>query len=414
MRVLVVGSGGREHALVWKLAQEAEVFALPGNPGIAEICDCIPGRIDDFESVAAAARSCAVDFVLFGPEGPLVTGLADALRDSGIAVFGPGAAGARLEGSKAFSKAMMARAGVPTAAFASFTEPQAAKAFAASLDDRGRRVVVKASGNALGKGVTVCESLAEAHEAIDSMLVEREFGEAGSEIVVEERLDGFEFSLLTICSGTSFLSLPIAKDHKRALDGDRGPNTGGMGTVSPALNVDADLVEATEQSVVLPMLRELANDGVDYRGILFSGLMVDEGKPYCLEYNVRFGDPETQSVVRRLGIGFAESLESVASGGPALPIPVRKDAAATVVIASGGYPGAYEVGREISIGPLPPDVVAFHAGTKVVDGRLVTAGGRVLAISAVGPSVEHARSMAYSGVGQIHFEGMRYRADIGA
>lgn len=414
MRILVIGSGGREHALVWKLSQEATVFAAPGNPGIAECCECLQVDPVDAVSIKAAARACDADWVLIGPEDPLVAGVADALRNDGIATLGPGANGARLEASKAYSKALMARAGVPTARFGAFTEAGDARYFARSLADAGSKVVVKASGNALGKGVTVCDSILEADNAIEALLVDRQFGDAGAELVIEERLLGFEFSLLTLCNGVEFQSLPVAQDHKRALEGNCGPNTGGMGTVSPVAGVGRSLVEETETRVVAPILEALREDGIDYRGILFSGLMVSEGTPYCLEYNVRFGDPETQSIVRRIGSGFAQALHDVALGRPPHAIEVLDNAAVTVVAASGGYPGEYRKGLPISIDLLPAGVVAFHAGTATAEGRLVSNGGRVLALSACAATVEEARALAYDGIGRVSFEGMHYRRDIAA
>jgi phosphoribosylamine--glycine ligase len=415
MRILVVGSGGREHALAWKLAQEAEVYAAPGNPGIATDVECIPVSVSDFEGLLKACRSRLIDLVVVGPEDPLVAGLADFLRSNGFSVFGPGKAGAQLEGSKAFSKECMTRAGVPTAAFATFTEPEAAKAYAAKLVDEGRLPVVKASGNAVGKGVFVCNSTHEASDSIDALMTDRQFGEAGATVVVEERLMGFEFSLLTICSGKEFWSLPVAQDYKRALDGDRGPNTGGMGSVSPVEAVSADLVAEAERSAVEPILELLATDGVPYRGTLFTGFMVQNGTPYCLEYNVRFGDPETQTIMRRLGKGLAECLRSAATGHTPIPVPILEMAAVTIVLASGGYPGTFEKGYPIEIPrSLPAEVKLFHAGTSMKDGQLVTSGGRVLGVSATGDSLSDAAAMAYSACEAIGFQGKFFRKDIAA
>ncbi len=408
MKVFVVGSGGREHALAWKLSQESEVFACPGNPGIAQVAECVDG---DPVAVAQAIRP---DLIVIGPENPLIEGLADNLRALGFAVFGPGARGAQLEASKAFSKDLMAKAGVPTAAFGTFSDAAQAIEFARARYDAGYQVAVKASGAALGKGVVVCETFEEASEAIEMMMVDREFGDAGATVVIEDRLVGREFSLLTLCSGTSFLSLPIAQDYKRALDGDRGPNTGGMGTYSPCGWVSDELVRQSEAEIVAPLLSQLANDGIDYRGVLFSGVMVQDGVPYCLEYNVRFGDPETQTVMRRLGSGFLSALMAVAEGRAVPQVEVLDNAAVTVVMASGGYPGQYEKGRPISIPDgLSESVVVFHAGTLMRDGKLVTSGGRVLGVSEVGKTVDEARAKAYSAVSQIQFEGAFARRDVG-
>ncbi|HWA83295.1 MAG TPA: phosphoribosylamine--glycine ligase [Fimbriimonadaceae bacterium] len=409
MRILVVGSGGREHALAWKLSREAEVLCAPGNPGIAEQVHCFETPASDFQAIGDLAASQTVDLVVVGPEAPLIGGLADALRSRGISVFGPGLEGARLEGSKAFSKRLMEEAGVPTAGSAVFEDPVLAHEYVRS---RSGRVVVKASGAALGKGVIVTDSEEEAHGAIDAMLLDREFGEAGATIIVEDRLEGREFSLLTLCSDAGFYSLPVAQDFKRALDNDRGPNTGGMGSFSPASWISPGLIEEAEDRVVRPILQALRNRATSYRGVLFSGLMMHEGRLNCLEFNVRFGDPETQSVVRRLGMGLAGALKACADGHPIPPPSVEENAAVTVVAASGGYPGDYEKGKEISIGEMPDGVQVFHAGTALRDGRLVTVGGRVLAVSAAAQSVEAARRLAYEGIARIGFEGMRFRADI--
>ncbi len=412
-RILIVGAGGREHALAWKLSQEAEVIGTPGNPGIAQVAECWQIDPSHHAELAQACLRSSIDLVVIGPEDPLIAGLADALRTHGIAVFGPGADAAQLEGSKAFSKQLMAEAGVPTAAFGVFEDPTAASEFARSRFDLGFGVAVKASGAALGKGVVVCGNVDEADDAIAMMLVDGELGEAGSTIVVEDRLNGFEFSLLTLVSGQDILSLPVAQDHKRALNGDRGPNTGGMGTFSPVPHVNHALVQQTEETVVRPILRGLADRQIEYRGMLFSGLMVQDGVPYCLEYNVRFGDPETQSVVRRLGSGFADALRACARGERIPRVEVVPGAAVTIVMASKGYPGRFERGIPIRIGELPPDVVAFHAGTKTQNGDLVTNGGRVLGISAVGANLEEAARRAYLGVDAIECDGLRWRTDIG-
>jgi phosphoribosylamine--glycine ligase len=409
MRFLVLGSGGREHALAWKLAQEAQVVVAPGNPGAAEDAETQPVALGDVAAIVALAQRVSPDVVVVGPEDPLIAGVADALRESGFDTVGPGRQGARLEASKAWAKEAMARAGVPTAASRSFRQFAAAAAYARSRFHEGQGVAIKASGAALGKGVVVCTDLEAAMEALERMLVHRELGEAGDEVVVEDRLIGQEFSLLTLVSDGRYLSLPVAQDHKRLLDGDEGPNTGGMGTFSPVDWVSEELVQATEDQVVAPILATVP----DYRGVLFSGLMVVDGRPKCLEYNVRFGDPETQSVVRRLGAGFTEALAAVAQGAPIPPIEVLDNAAVTVVLASAGYPGPYSKGTPITVGPLPEGVKLFHAGTALQDGRLVTAGGRVLGVSATGPIVREAAGKAYGAMESVRFDGRHYRTDIG-
>lgn len=419
MKILIVGGGGREHALAWKLSQEADVIAAPGNPGIAECARCFGVPTTDHAGLIELAKAESVDLIVVGPEDPLVAGLADAMRDAGLTVFGPGKEGARLEGSKAFSKQLMKDAGIPTAGFGIFTDPLEAHAF---VDQSRGKLVVKASGVALGKGVIVTDSGEEAHEAIDDILVEGAFGEAGRTIVIEERVAGKEFSLLTLCSDTGFYSLPVAQDYKRALDGDRGPNTGGMGSFSPVPWIPDALVRETEARVVEPILATLASRGTSYRGVLFSGLMVEDGRLNCLEFNVRFGDPEIQSIVMRLGKGFADALHACAIGAPIPPVEVLDNAAVTVVVASGGYPNQYEKGKPITIDSAamsltslvssPAVVHAFHAGTAMKDGALVTSGGRVAAISASSASLSTARDLAYDLVKDVDFEGKYFRKDI--
>jgi phosphoribosylamine--glycine ligase len=414
MRILVVGSGAREHALAWKLAQEAEVLVTPGNPGIAEDCECLNIGAQDFGGLAAICRTRDIDLVVVGPEDPLIAGLADHLRGAGIAVYGPLADGAQLEGSKAFSKAVMRDAGVPTAQFESFTDPSAAKAFARERFDAGRGVAVKASGNALGKGVIVCGAYEEADAAIEKMMVAKEFGEAGQTVVIEDRLEGPEFSLITLVADDNFVSLPVAQDYKRVFDGDQGPNTGGMGSHTPVEWLDTNFVADVEQRVVAAVLSELRSRGISYRGTLFSGLMMDAGVAHCLEYNVRFGDPETESLMLRIGSGFADALYQAATGAVVVAPEVKANAVVSVVVASGGYPGGYKKGLPITIGPLPAGVKLFHAGTALKDGQLVTNGGRVICVSAEAPTMAEARTLAYEGARAVQFEGAFYRGDIAA
>ncbi len=412
MRVLVVGSGGREHALAWKLAKEAEVFCAPGNPGIAADCECIQVSQKDADGLIELCRRKEIDLVVIGPEDPLIQGLADRLRDAGRLVFGPGARGAQIEGSKSYSKALMAAAGVPTARFASFTDPKAAVDFARELAGVGGGVVVKASGNALGKGVFVCEDAAEAEQAIEKMMLDRAFGDAGAAVVVEERLVGPEFSLLTLCSDQSLHSLPVARDYKRAHTGDKGPNTGGMGSVSPVEWVGDSLTREAEERVARPILSALAQQGISYRGVLFSGLLVQNGVPYCLEYNARLGDPETQSLMMRIGSGFADALMACAKGESVPNVEVLPNAAVTVVVASRGYPGEYPKGLPIDLGTVPEGVKIFHAGTAMSAGKLITSGGRVLAATAEAPELASARAKAYEAARSVRIEGSYFRDDI--
>lgn len=410
----MLGSGGREHALAWRLRDSAEVIWAPGNPGAAAHgiatlpCDMsVPSMLD-------VARQTQPDLVLIGPENPLIAGAADALREAGFHVLGPGAAGAKLEASKAWSKHMMEAAGVPTAASLVTSDPFAALAFARSRDEFGLHVVIKASGAAMGKGVIVTNDLNEAAEAIEMVMVEREFGDAGETVVIEDRLEGFEFSLLTLVNETGYRSLPAAQDYKRALDGGRGPNTGGMGTYSPVTAVTPEIVQRTEELVVAPLLDELARQGISYRGVLFSGLMMHGESIKCLEYNVRFGDPETQSVMRRCDSSLLPALLATARGATIPEVGVSAEAAVTVVLAAAGYPGEVERGLPIALPPeLHERVVVFHAGTAQRDGQLVSAGGRVLNVSATGADVASAREVAYAAIDQMQIPGLVWRSDIG-
>lgn len=411
MRILVIGSGGREHALAWKLSQEAEVICAPGNAGIAEDVECVDIPVHDFAGIVKLAKSREVDLAIVGPEDPLIAGLADALRDQEIPTFGPGRVAAQLEGSKAFAKAQMLRAGVPTASYQTFIDAEAAKEHCRKMFGENRQVALKASGLALGKGVIVCDTLAQAIEGVETL---KALGEAGRTLVIEERLIGREFSLLTIVSDQGVQSLPVAQDYKRINDGDQGPNTGGMGSYSPVAWLSDDVVRQAEAEVAMPVLQALKDDKIDYRGVLYSGLMVTEDGPKCIEYNVRFGDPEIQTVVLRLGKGFADALLAAAKGQALPSIEVKDNCAITIAIASGGYPGEYKKGIPMSIGTTDEAIKVFHAGTVQRDGQLVSNGGRVLGVSAAAQTGEEARRLAYEAISQISFPGMHYRTDIGA
>lgn len=413
MRVLIVGGGGREHALAWKLAQEAEIFAMPGNPGIGQVATLLPGS--SAAEIAAACEFYGINLVVVGPEDPLVDGLGDYLRDCGVAVYGPNRRAAQLEASKAFSKEIMSQAGILTAGFKTFQHAMEAEQYVRERYADGHSVAVKASGNALGKGVVVSDDVSEAVEAVHAMMVRKEFGDAGTTVVIEDRLRGREFSLLSIVGAENFVSLPVSQDHKRAFDGDEGPNTGGMGTYSPCAWVTEAMVAEAERLIVHPLLLELKRQGIPYRGTLFTGVMVDHDRPYCLEFNVRFGDPETQTVMRRLGAGFLNALQQAATGGIVDPIEVLPHAAVTVVLASGGYPGKYPKGLPITVGPLANGVELFHAGTALnTEGQLITNGGRVFGVSAIGGTVAEARQAAYAATKQVSFDGAFSRSDIAA
>lgn len=390
------------------------MFAAPGNPGISQVAECFPVRAHDFAGLADLARRVAADLVVFGPEDPLIQGGADRLREAGISALGPGQVGAKLEGSKAFAKELMRRAGVPTAEYRSFSELGPCLEYIRMRFDAGVQVAVKASGPALGKGVVVCASRLEAEEAARAMLVGGRFGEAGRTVVVEDRLVGREFSLIALCSAREAITLPIVQDYKRAETGDLGPNTGGMGSYSPLEWVTDSLRAETEQRVVAPILNAVADEGTPYQGFLFAGIMVVEGKPYCLEFNVRLGDPETETLVMRIGDGLSRSMRAAAGGKPLSPIEHLPNHALTVIVASEGYPDRPQTGRPLEIGPVPEGVTVFHCGTQVGEGGgLVASGGRVLAITARADSREAARERAYLGVRAVRLQGMRYRTDIG-
>ena len=425
MKVLVIGSGGREHALVWKLAQSERLERLhvaPGSAAMEALAVCHPGvKANDLAAIVALARAEAIDLVVVGPEDPLTAGLADRLREAGIATFGPSAAAAQLEGSKAFAKAFMARHAIPTAGHAAFDDPAAAHAH---VDALARPCVVKADGLAAGKGVAMCPTVAEAHAAIDEMMSEKRFGDAGDRVVIEEWLEGEEVSYYAITDGTRIVTLAAAQDHKRALDGDLGENTGGMGAYSPAPVVTEAVEKKILERVVHPAIRAMADEGRLYQGVLFVGLMIDAvGDPFVIEFNVRFGDPETQPLMLRMKSDLLPLLAAAARGELAEASSVEwGEAAVCVVLASGGYPRTYETGKRISglddLGPdaRSGDLVVFHAGTRRTaqgDG-FETAGGRVLGITARGDSVAEACDRAYRAASKIAFAGCHFRRDIAA
>ena len=425
MKILVVGSGGREHAITWRLAQDAaghELFCAPGNAGTAACATNLAIGAEDIAGIVAWAEANRPDLVVVGPEAPLVKGLVDALQAVGITAFGPVAAGARMEGSKRFAKEIMDAAGVPTGKAETFTDAAAAKA---ALPSYGLPVVIKADGLAAGKGVVVAETAAQAEAAIDDMLVGNKFGAAGAEVLIEEFLHGEECSILALVDGNDAVLLPSSQDHKRVFDGDKGPNTGGMGAYSPAPVVTADKLPLIKEKIIMPVVRELARRGIVYRGILYAGLMVNDEHAHphgplaksgstvnVVEFNARFGDPETEAVLPRLGGDFATALLHAATGCLKPGDVVVKDAcAATVIMASGGYPGSYEKGKVITGLENTPALV-FHCGTKMEDGRVVTAGGRVLSVTGLGANLREAVDNAYAGVDRIAFDGAFRRTDI--
>jgi phosphoribosylamine---glycine ligase len=417
MKILVIGGGGREHALVWRLvASGHEVVAAPGNPGIAKLARCVDIATTDLAGLVELAVDEAVALAVVGPEAPLVAGLADLLRAGGIATFGPSAAGAQLEGSKAFSKQFFARHAIPTAPFELATT--IAEADSAIVKLGGGPCVVKADGLAAGKGVVVAATADEARAAAREMLGGR-FGDAGNTLVLEKQIAGREVSVLAITDGKRLEVLPAVEDHKTIFDGDRGPNTGGMGTVSPAWTSDAVLARVRRE-ILEPTVAGLAADGIDYRGVLYAGVMVDaQGSPWLLEYNCRFGDPETQPIMARAQ-GDLGAVLLAAAMGELQPGVLAWDArvAICVVVAAAGYPGGVHDGEPITVPglgrPAPDGAVVFHAGTALRGGHLVTAGGRVVGVTALGISVEQARERAYAVVDAIELSGKQARRDIGA
>lgn len=418
LNVLIVGSGGREHALGWALERSdsvARVHAAPGNPGLSRVGMTWPVRADDADGIAALVQEQDYDLVVIGPEAPLAAGLADRLRAAGHTVFGPGADAARLESSKAYAKEFMARHDIPTADYHIVRSPGEAEKV---LARRSRRWVIKASGLAAGKGVILADSEAEVRDALRVCFEERRFGEAGTTVVMEDWLEGPEVSVFAVTDGTTAHLLPVSQDHKRAFDGDEGPNTGGMGAYTPAAGWSPALAEALRDGIVEPTLAGLRRDGLDYRGLLYFGLMLTPHGPRLLEYNVRFGDPETQAVLPVWGGDLGALLLAAARGelaGHRLT-PARHAAGACVVAAAPGYPASADTGAAITgiVDAERHGVTVFHAGTRLDDdGTLRTSGGRVLAVSAVAEDLRTAIARAYRGIESIGFEGMWYRTDIG-
>ena len=418
MRILVVGGGGREHALCWAIAASPlcdQLYCAPGNAGIAREATCVPIGAEDLDALLAFAREEAIDVVVVGPEAPLVLGLADRLAEAGIKVFGPSAAAAALEGSKAFMKDLCAKYGIPTAAYRRFTDAAAAKAY---LRERGAPIVVKADGLAAGKGVTVAATLAEAERAVDAALVAGAFGRAGAEVVIEERLEGEEASVFALVDGKTVLPLASAQDHKQVGDGDTGPNTGGMGAYSPAPIMTEAMAGRVMDEILRPTVRAMREEGRPYKGVLYGGLMITAEGPKLLEYNVRFGDPECQVLMARLKSDLLPALIATSDGVlGSFDLRWHEEAALVVVLAAKGYPGAYEKGsviRGVEAAERDDKVVVFHAGTKRgEDGALLANGGRVLGVTALGATVAEAQRRAYAAVDRIDWPEGFCRRDIG-
>lgn len=418
MNLLIIGSGGREHALAWKLKQSpsvTKIFCAPGNAGTAEIGENVAIPAGDIPGLVEFAKSRGIGLTVVGPDDSLALGIADAFAAAGLKIFGPLAGAARLESSKAFAKDFMRRHGIPTADYREFTSSTDARAWCRSAK---YPLVVKADGLALGKGVIIAQNPSEAADAIRQCMEDRVFGEAGKKVVVEEFLVGVECSIHALVDGSSYLLFPDCRDHKRAFDGDLGPNTGGMGTISPSGSLDDRLRAVVKTGILDRFVAGLKKDGIEYRGMLFPGLMVTAEGPKVLEFNCRWGDPETQVLVRRLGSDLLDLLVATADGTLSRQTPKWLDAsAACVVLASGGYPGSYEKGKPVSglaAAGDRPDVVVFHAGTKSVEGSVQTSGGRVLGVTALGDGLPEARAKAYAAADLIAFDGLQRRNDIGA
>ncbi len=418
MKILVIGGGGREHALVWKLANEScrpQVFCAPGNAGTAGMATNLELAAEDLPGLVAWAVKHRPDLTVVGPEAPLCAGITDALEQEGLRVFGPSRAAARMEGSKVFAKDIMVTAGVPTAQSSVFTEAGEALEF---VRDIGVPIVIKAEGLAAGKGVTVCQTLEEAEQAISEALVDGVFGDAGRRILVEEFLVGEEVSVLALTDGSQVVLLASAQDHKRAYDRDEGPNTGGMGAYSPAPVLTPEMLPQIEREVFGRTLAELKKRGIAYKGVLYAGLMMTSKGPKVLEFNCRFGDPETQVILPRIDGDLIPALQACIDGtlAPGM-VRYKPDACVCVVMAAGGYPGIYQKGREIrglAAADGIPGAVVFHAGTRLTDGKVVTAGGRVLGVTALGKDLKAAVDRAYQAVGKISYEAAMFRRDIAA
>ena len=416
MRVLVVGGGGREHAICWKLAQSSKIsklYCAPGNAGIADVAECVPVGAEDIDGICAWASDNNIDLAVIGPEVPLAMGIVDRLNEAGVKTFGPNAKCAQLEASKSFTKAFLARHNIPTAGYREFTDKEE---LLANVGIYGYPMVLKADGLAAGKGVVIPEDEESAVAAIEEMMGDKVFGNAADKIVVEEFLTGVEASMLCFVDHNTIVPMESAQDYKRIYDGDKGPNTGGMGTYSPSLLFDEDIEKQIREQILLPTLRGFQEDGLDFQGVLFIGLMLSEDGPKVIEFNNRFGDPETQSVLRRMESDLLDVFTAVVDNRlNEIEINWIDDRAVTVVLASGGYPGSYAKGKVITgLDKVDDDIVIFHAGTKFdEEGRIVTSGGRVLGVTATGATHDEARAKAYANAERIEFEGAYMRKDIG-
>lgn len=421
MKVLVVGSGGREHALVWKISQSSRltshvsrIFCAPGNAGIAQIAECVNINADDVHGLLSFAKKEGIDLTVVGPEVPLTAGIVDEFEKAGLRIFGASRRAAEIEGSKAFSKALMKKYGIPTAEYEAFTEKEKAISY---VKAKGAPIVVKASGLAAGKGVVVASTLEEAIDAVNMIMGDKAFGAAGDEVVIEEFLEGEEVSFLAFTDGKTILPMPSAQDHKRIYDNDEGPNTGGMGVYSPAPVLTDELRERVMKEIMIPTVKGMALEGRPYKGVLYAGLMITHNGPKALEFNARFGDPETQPLMMRIKSDIIDVIDAVIDERLAeIKIEWDDRASVCVVMAAGGYPGDYRKGDEIrglEDAADMKDVMVFHAGTVLKDGNIITNGGRVLGVTALGIGIEEAIVKAYEAVSKITWDGVHYRKDIG-
>ena len=415
MKILVVGGGGREHTILWKLAQsprKPKLYCAPGNGGISKIAQCVNIGATEIEKMVEFAKKEEMDLVVVAPDDPLAMGMVDALEAAGIRAFGPNRAAAIIEASKAFSKELMKKYGIPTADYATFSDAEEALRYVQTAEIP---LVVKASGLALGKGVLICKTRQQAEDAVRQIMVDKAFGAAGETVVIEEFLEGPEISVLTFTDSHTILPMASAQDHKRARDNDEGLNTGGMGTFSPSKQYTPKVQEQVEREIIFPTVDALNAEGRPFKGVIFFGLMLTQKGPKLLEYNARFGDPEAQSVLFRMKNDLLEIFEAVIDERlQEIQLEFEEGAAVCVVMASGGYPEHYEKGKEITgLEDVSPEVMVFHAGTKLENGKFYTSGGRVLGVVAKGEDIQAARKIAYENVEKIHFEGAQYRKDIG-
>lgn len=416
MKVLVVGGGGREHALVWKIAQSPyvkKIYSAPGNAGISKLAECVDIKAEDIEKIVDFAEKEGIDLTVVGPEAPLVEGIVDEFEKRKLKIFGPNKAAAQIEGSKVFAKNLMKKYGIPTAEYEVFDDYEKALRY---VEDSKMPIVVKAEGLAAGKGVVVARTREEAKSAVKAMMKDGVFGKAGRRIVIEEFLEGREVTVMAFCDGKTAKIMESSRDYKRVFDGDEGPNTGGMGAVSPAYYYTDDVSEYVRENIIRKTLEAMEKEGAPFKGVLYAGLMLTSKGPKVLEFNCRFGDPETQSVLPRLNTDLVEIIFKVLEGKLSeVDIEWSKEKAVCVVLASGGYPGAFEKGKEVTgIEDAEKEgAVVFHAGTALKDEKVVTAGGRVLGVTALGKTEEEARDNAYRAASKIYFDGMHFRKDIG-